>query len=144
MIRISGSNAAHLFLDYNENGTEYNGNSMPLAPGWIFNSEIVYKPSFAKGLRLGIEMTHMSPYYMDAANSKMYNGFLVFNARAGYTIKGFEIWCHLMNFTNQLYSPNASLSRWGENITVGNPINFNIGIGYYFVAGMYKKKKPTS
>jgi outer membrane receptor protein involved in Fe transport len=138
-IRITGSNAAHTFLEYEESGNDYTGNSMAQAPTWLLNTEVSYKPRFFKGFRISIEMIHMNQYYMDAANTKTYPGFLVFNARVGYTIKGFELWCNVMNFTNQLYSPNASLSRWGESITVGNPINLNVGIGYNFVAGMYKK-----
>lgn len=132
-IRVTGSNAMHTFVDYVENGTDFSGNLMPQAPSWIFNSEVIYKPRFAKGLRVGVEMMHMNQYFMDAANSKTYSGFLIFNARAGYTFKGFELWCNVLNFTNQLYSPNASLSRWGENITVGGPLSVNVGIGYSFV-----------
>lgn len=132
-IRVSGSNAVHTFLDYVENGTDFSGKSMPQAPSWIFNSEVIYKPRFVKGLRVGVEMMHMNAYFMDAANSKTYPGFLIFNARAGYMFKGFEIWCNVLNFTNQLYSPNARLSRWGERITVGEPLSVNVGIGYSFV-----------
>ncbi|BDS09374.1 TonB-dependent receptor [Aureispira anguillae] len=139
-IRVTGSNASHTFLEYNEKGTDYAGNLMPQAPNWLFNTEVMYKPRFLKGFRIGVEMMHMNQYYMDAANTKMYDGFVIFNGRVGYTIKGFDIWCNVMNFTNQLYSPNARLSKWGESITVGNPINVNVGIGYNFVAGMYRKK----
>lgn len=139
-IRLTGSNAAHTFLEYEERGKDYAGNLMPQAPSWLFNTEVFYKPRFLKGFRIGVEMMHMNQYYMDAANTKMYDGFLIFNGRVGYTIKGFDIWCNVLNFTNQLYSPNARLSRWGESITVGNPISINVGIGYNFVAGMYAKK----
>lgn len=132
-IRVTGSNAVHTFLSYEENGQDYSGKLMPQAPNWIVNSEVIYKPRFAKGLRIGVEMMHMNQYFMDAANSKTYSGFLIFNARAGYTFKGFELWCNVLNFTNQLYSPNASLSRWGESITVGDPLNVTVGIGYNFV-----------
>lgn len=132
-IRVTGSNAAHTFISYEENGNDFSGKQMPQAPTWIFNSEVFYKPRFVKGLRVGVEMMHMNQYFMDAANSKTYPGFLIFNARAGYTFKGFEIWCNVLNFTNQLYSPNARLSRWGESITVGDPLNVNVGIGYNFI-----------
>ncbi len=139
-IRVTGSNAAHVFIDYKESGNDYTGNRMAQAPTWLLNAEITYKPRFIKGFRISLEMMHMNQYYMDAANTKTYPGFLVFNGRVGYTIKGFELWCNVMNFTNQLYSPNASLSRWGERLTVGNPIHLNVGVGYNFVAGMYKKQ----
>lgn len=140
-IRLSGTNADHRFIDYVENGTSYNDKVMNGAPAWIANAEITYKPSFVKGLRIGIEMQHMSPYYMDAANTAMYKGFTVFNLRAGYTIKGFEIWANLLNFTNQHYALNARRSRWGDSYTLGNPININIGLGYKFVGKKVKKNK---
>lgn len=133
LIRVSGTNAVHQFVDYIERGSDYSDNRMPQAPTWIFNTEIVYTPSFAKGLRIAVEMMHMNEYYMDEANTKTYPGFTIFNARAGYQFKGFEVWCNVLNMTNQLYSPNARLSRWGQSFTVGEPLSLNIGIGYQFV-----------
>lgn len=133
LIRVSGTNAVHQFVDYVERGRDYSGNRMPQAPTWIFNTEVVYTPSFAKGLRIAVEMMHMNEYYMDQSNIKIHPGFLIFNARAGYRFKGFEVWCNVLNFTNQLYSPNARLSRWGESYTVGKPLSLNVGIGYQFV-----------
>ena len=133
LIRVSGTNAIHRFEQYVERGNDYSGNRMPQAPTWIFNAEVVYQPSFAKGLRLAVEMMHMNAYYMDELNTKEFPGFTIFHARAGYSFKGFEVWCNVLNFTNQLYSPNARLSRWGESYTVGEPININVGIGYQFV-----------
>ncbi len=70
---------------------------------------------------------------MDPANTKKYGGFTIFNLRAGYKIKGFEIWANLINFTNQHYSPNARKTKWGSSYTLGKPININIGLGYKFI-----------
>ena len=140
-IRFSGTNAEHKFVDYVENGTSFNGKIMNGAPAWIANAEVIYKPPFFKGFRIGVELQHMSPYYMDAANTKMYQGFTVFNLRAGYTIKGFEIWANLLNFTNQHYALSARRSRWGDSYTIGNPININIGLGYKFIGKNIKKKQ---
>lgn len=133
-IRFSGANAQHLFVDYVEQGNNYSGNSMPQAPAWLLNTEITYRPRQLKGFRIGVEMQRMSSYYMNAANSQPYEGFTIFNARTAYQYRGIECFVNLMNFTNQLYSPNASQSRWGQTYTLGAPININIGLGYHFAA----------
>lgn len=133
LIRLSGTNAVHEFVQYVERGADFSGMRMPQAPSWIANAEVVYQFQAIKGLRLSVEMLHMSSYFMNELNTKTYPGFTVFNARAGYSFKGFEIWCNVLNFTNRLYSPNARLSRWGQSYTVGAPLSLNIGLGYQFI-----------
>ena len=131
-IRLGGTIASHTFEEYVENGTEFNGNDMDRAPRMLSNSEITYRPSFLKGFRIALEWQHMDEYYMDAANTKEYEGFDVFNLRAGYQIGNFELWGNLMNVTDKLYATNASLSRWGESYTPGLPRLLQFGIGYKF------------
>ncbi|ELR71083.1 TonB-dependent receptor [Fulvivirga imtechensis AK7] len=131
-IRVGGTNATHEYSDYQELGESYNGNSMESAPNWIANTEVQYKPPFLKGSRIGLEWQHVGPYYMDAANTEKYEGFDLLNMRVGYTLKGFDIWCNIMNITNELYATNASKSRFGKNYSPGDPRTFSIGIGYKF------------
>ncbi len=130
--RISGTNASHKFIEYQEKGNDYAGYNMARAPKWIANSEITYKPKFINGLRLGVEWQHMGKYFMDAKNTSEYKGFDVFHMQVGYQIKGFEVWCNIRNITNRKYATNASKSVWGKNYTPGDPRNFNIGVSYQF------------
>ncbi|KAI9449425.1 hypothetical protein F5148DRAFT_1291549 [Russula earlei] len=96
MIRYSGSNAKHRFVYDVEKGTngqvDYSGHEMAAAPHFFSNAEVVYKPSYIKGLRVGIEWQHQGSYFLDNANSGKYPGFDVFNTRAGYTITHWELW----------------------------------------------------
>ena len=133
-IRFSGSNAEHLFVEFIENGNDYSNNEMNGAPNFIANGEIMYKPSFLKGFRIGLEYQMLSEYYLDANNTEKYEGFSVFNARLGYKIKGFDFWFNTLNITDKYYAVNASKSAWGKSYRLGNPRTFNIGLAYKFNA----------
>lgn len=132
-LRLSGTNARHWFTNYVEKGADYSHNEMATAPHFIGNAEVTYKPVFIKGLRLGMEWQHLGAYYMDAANTEMYGGYDLFNLRAGYTLRGFEVWLNTTNLTNQLYATTVDKYSYGKNYRQGNPRTFNVGVGYSFV-----------
>lgn len=131
-LRIGGTNARHEYIDFIERGESYNGNSMEAAPGWIANAEVQYRLPFLKSSRIGFEWQHVGSYYMDAANTEKYEGFDIFNLRVGYAIKGFDVWCNIMNITDKLYATNAGKSRYGKSYSPGDPRTFSIGLGYKF------------
>jgi len=137
VFRFSGSNASHIFSNYVENGNDYSGNEMAQAPSFIANSEITYKPKYFDGFRLSFEWQHINKYYMDAANTKEYEGFHILNIRTGYNFKGFEVWANVLNATNKKYSTSASASSWGSSYSLGDPMNVNIGVAYNL--SRYKK-----
>lgn len=132
MLRVSGTNAEHTFIDYVENGNDYSDKEMGQAPSWIANAELSYKPHFVPGLRAAFEWQHVDGYYMDNANSAEYDGYDIFNLRVGYEFKQFEIWANLMNVTDELYATVARRSRWGDSYSVGTPRTINIGLAYQF------------
>ena len=109
------------------------------APRWMHNAEIWYKPAFAKGLRLGVEWQKIGSYFMDPLNTVKYDGYNVFNVRAGYKLRAMEIWVNLMNATDKYYAYTASKSNFGYSYTPGEPRNFTIGLSYNF-ADLFKKK----
>ncbi len=130
--RFSGSNAKHEFTEYAEKGNEYNGNEMPSAPNWIVNSELTYRPSQVKGLKISIEWQKIGKYYMDAANTAEYEGFSVFNVRLGYKIKGFDLWVNTLNVGDKIYATRGDKSKWGTSYNPGDPRTLNVGLGYTF------------
>ncbi|WP_109829400.1 TonB-dependent receptor [Reichenbachiella versicolor] len=132
LIRVSGTNAIHKFLDYKESGIDYSNKSMPQAPEWTANAQITYKPEYLKGFRASVEWQHVGEYYMDAVHSKSYEGYDIFNLRLGYEWKAFDIWTNIINATDELYATVARSNQWGESYSLGNPRNFNVGIGYKF------------
>lgn len=131
-IKLSGTNASHKYLNFDESGVDFSGNSMAQSPNWIANAVAMYKPSWIKGFRIGLEWQHIDQYYMDNTNTIEYPGYDIFNIRLGYEHKSFEIWTNILNATNQLYATVASASVWGQTYSLGNPRNINIGIAYKF------------
>ncbi|MBL6447597.1 TonB-dependent receptor [Fulvivirga sp. 29W222] len=132
MFRVSGTNALHKFLDYEESGTDYADKRMPQAPEWIANAQVTYKPQYLKGLRASVEWQHIDGYYMDAGNTRSYEGYNIFNVRLGYEWKAFEIWGNMLNATDKLYATVARANKWGQTYSTGNPRNFNVGLAYRF------------
>jgi len=137
--RISGAYSKHEFVNYVEKGVKYNGNDMADAPHWIYNSEIWYRPSFIKGLRIGAELQHVGNYYIDPQNTARYNGYNALNLRAGYSFKGFEVWLNVLNATDNYYSYITAKSSFGWSYQLAEPRNFNMGVSYDF-ANLFNRK----
>ncbi len=139
-IRFSGAYSRHIFIDYTEKGVPYNGNEMNNAPAWLYNVEAWYRPSFAKGLRIGAEWQHVGEYFADPQNSATYKGYDVLNLRAGYQFYGWEVWVNILNATDSYYSYITSKSSFGYSYQLAEPVNFNAGISYDF-GNLFKSKK---
>lgn len=131
-LRVSGTNADHRFIDYIEKGIDYSGNVMNTAPRFIINSEITYKPRFLKGSRIATEWQHVGPYYMDAANTEEYDGYDLFNLRAGYRYKAFEGWMNVINLTDEVYATVVEKTAFGKSYRPGNLRTISFGLAYYF------------
>jgi iron complex outermembrane recepter protein len=131
-VRFSAANSKHSFVEYVEKGIAYNNNQLAGGPRFIANAEVMYKPVFVKGVRVGAEWQHIGSYYMDNANTKKYGGYDLLNLRAGYTIRQFEIWVNALNATNVYYSTFASKSGSTLSYNPGDPREFNVGVAYKF------------
>jgi outer membrane receptor protein involved in Fe transport len=142
-LRFSGAYSKHQFIEFIEKGNIYNGNEMNGAPRWMHNAEVWYRPSFARGLRLGAEWQQVGSYYMDPRNTTKYHGYHAFHVRAGYQFKGVDVWVHLMNATNLYYAYITSKSAFGYSYTPAEPRHFNFGISYDFgkMSKPFRKQK---
>lgn len=131
MVRFSGAASQHQFIEYAERkDLIYDGKTMNGAPVFIGNAELLYKPNWFPGFRIGAEWQHNGSYWMDPQNTVRDPGFNLVNLRAGYEWKGAEIWCNVINLFDNYYSVNSSKSAFGYAYTIGNPQNINIGIAY--------------
>ncbi|RFM27084.1 TonB-dependent receptor [Deminuibacter soli] len=134
LFRLSATNAHHTLVeDIEKNGrgnVDYSGNDMSAAPKFIANAEVMYKPVFIKGFRIGIEWQHLGKYYMDNANSKQYSGFDIFNVRAGYNLQRMDIWVNALNVLNKYYSILATKSAYGYSYNLGDPREITVGVSY--------------
>ncbi|MFY7840464.1 MAG: TonB-dependent receptor [Lacibacter sp.] len=138
-LRFSGAYSKHEFVSFVEKGVSYNGYQMNNAPNWIWNTELWYKPSFVKGLRVGVEWQHAGEYFADPKNTATYEGYDVVHVRAGYRIKNFELWANVMNVTNRYYSYITSKSSFGYSYQLAEPRHLNMGVSFDFA--QIKKRK---
>jgi outer membrane receptor protein involved in Fe transport len=132
--RFAGSYARHILVNHQEGGVVLNGNDMAAAPNWTTYSELLYKPSFLPGARIGLELQTMSGYFLNSANNARYNGHAVFHLRTGYRIGGFDIFVNVFNLTNALFAESASRGASSFNFTPGAPRMVNLGVSYNFFA----------
>ncbi|ANE50865.1 hypothetical protein SY85_10475 [Flavisolibacter tropicus] len=130
--RFSGAYSKHEFVEYVEKGVKYNGNEMNNAPNWLYNTEVWYKPSYVKGLRVGAEVQHVGEYFVDPQNTATYKGYNVLNLRAGYQWKGVEVWMNLLNATDNYYSYITSKSAFGYSYQLAEPRSVMVGVSYDF------------
>jgi outer membrane receptor protein involved in Fe transport len=128
--RWSGAFSRHKFMNYVEKGVDYSGNDMAGAPRLTYNTELWYKPQFARGLRIGAELQHVGRYFADAKNTASYNGYNSLNIRAGYQYRNAEIWINAMNVTGNYYANNVTKSASGYSYTLADPRSINVGIAY--------------
>ena len=131
-IRFSGAYSEHKFVKYIEKGVSYNGNDMNGAPNWLYNAEVWYKPAFVKGLRVGAEMQHVGSYFVDPLNTAKYKGYTVVHMRAGYQLKGFEVWVNVLNAFDVYYANIVNKSSFGYSYTLAEPRSINVGLSYNF------------
>ncbi|QEM07905.1 TonB-dependent receptor [Mucilaginibacter rubeus] len=135
-LRLSGTNALHKFVNYVASGVTYNGYEMPDAPHFIGNAEIMYKPHYLKGFRIGAEEQIMGKYFEDNQQLRTYNGFKVSNIRAGYEIGPAEIWVNALNVFNTYYATLATATVTGGKASysynLGDPRAFTLGLAWHF------------
>ena len=149
MIRFGGTNAMHCYDEFvlstktSDKIKNVNGKIMPSSPSWIANSEIIYKPTYVKGLRVGLEWQHMSCWYQNQINTIKYEdkgafglkGISVLNFRIGYQWKVIEVFSNIMNVTDELYAFNATRGNSETNrtaYTAAPPRTFVFGVQYNF------------
>ncbi|MCW3080516.1 TonB-dependent receptor [Segetibacter sp.] len=131
-IRLAGSYARHKYVDYIEQGKDYSGHQMAQAPPFIYNGELTYKPKYFKGFRIALELQGMNTYFTDPQNTATYKGFNTFNARVGYTLKGFEMWANCINVTDKIFATVVEKNAFGTSYRPGQLRTLNVGLAYNF------------
>ena len=131
-IQVTGSNSIHKYEEHEIDDSKFNDKEIPQAPNWLANAVVSYYPKQVKNLRLSVEWRHVGEYYLDNVNENTYEGYDIFNFRAGYKIKAFEIWGSVMNLTDELYSVNTTMRGNQRSYRVGEIRSFNAGVAYTF------------
>lgn len=136
LIRLSGSNAKHTFVDYVSSGVDYSGREMADAPHFFGSAQVTYKPHYLKGFRISAEWQRVGKYYMDNLQQYTYDGFNVANLRAGYAISHVELWLNALNVFDEYYSTISQVSVSGGKASytyqLGDPRAVTFGLSYHF------------
>jgi iron complex outermembrane receptor protein len=135
-LRLSGTNAKHVFVENVVRGVNYNGKEMSAAPRFIANAEISYQPAFMIGFRISAEWQHVGSYYMDDLNRFRYPGFDVLNLRTAYKTGRLEFWCNLLNATDTYFATIATKNATTSGnasyaYQLGDPRELTIGIALH-------------
>jgi len=135
-LRLSGSNSIHKFVNYVASGITYNGYEMANAPHFTGNAEVVYKPHYLKGFRIGLEEQQVGRYYQDNLQQITYGGFKITNIRAGYQLGRTEVWLNALNVFNTYYATLATATvtngKASYSYNLGDPRAFTLGLAYHF------------
>ncbi|WP_298417113.1 TonB-dependent receptor [uncultured Kordia sp.] len=143
----SGSYANHEYISFFDNGIDYSDTDMQTAPNFLANASVTYKPLENLGISLYYE--HVGKYNTsfegqavigedtngnDILGTTTYAGHHIFNARVNYRYRNVEVWGHVLNLFDKLYSVRASYNtfRKENSYSIGNPRAFHFGISYSF------------
>jgi len=140
--RLSTAFARHEYTDYDASPTlNYDGKIIKGSPENISRAELAYRP--LTGLRIGLEVFHLSEYWMNDANTVKYPGHTLLNLRVAYRQGAWEGWLKLMNIADEQYATTASSSYSGtgtytpdsqNSYTPGEPRTLWLGVAYRFGA----------
>lgn len=131
-LRFSGTSAKHSFVSNIVKGVDFSGKEMSGAPRFTGNAEVVYKPKWIKGFRIGMEWNHQGAYYMDDFDKYRYPGYDLLHVRFGYTIQRVEFWLNMLNAGDVYYSTFSSKNATASgssaySYNLGDPREITIG-----------------
>ncbi len=132
-IRISAANSVHKFVYFVSGANDYSGKKMNLAPRFIANADITYRPVYLKNFRITAELENIGRYYIDEMNTNEYKGYRLLNLRTGYNFRRFDFWLNILNVTNDLYAVRVQKSSYGTGAITympGTRRSFFLGLEY--------------
>ena len=138
----NGTASFHKYVRFIEDGVDYSNTDRQTAPNIINTTKINYTPKFAKGLNIGITYEHTGEYNTSFENeivnddgttsTATYDGHHIFNGLVSYKVQKIEVWAHVLNIFDDLYSLRTSYSFGQNTFTIGNPRAFQLGVKYSF------------
>lgn len=127
---VAGSWQKHTYEVWRPNAaTDFGGNEMLTAPQTIANAELSWAPSFAPGLHLAAEWSHLGSYWLDQTNENAYDGHDLLGARASFRLASVTLFLRANNLTDERYAERASFnSRRGTELAPGLPRTLYFGV----------------
>ncbi len=136
-LRLDGavSYAKHTYDAWRPRPTvDYTGNEMELAPRFIGNTRLSYRPQFFSSGLIAVEWVRLGSYWMDPENTHKYDGHDLFNAYATVpVIAHLELSGRITNIGDRRFAETSSYNaQQGERFRPGAPRQFYLGAQYRF------------
>lgn len=136
-VRVDGaiSYAKHTYVAWQASDTLfYDGNEMELAPRFLGNARLSYRPRFLSSGLIAVEWTRLGSYWMDPANSQKYTGHSLFNVYGTVPVVAhLELSGRVTNLGNRVFAETSSFNaQQGQRFRPGAPRQFFLGAQYRF------------
>jgi iron complex outermembrane recepter protein len=136
-LRVDGavSYAKHTYVEWQPRPTvDYSGNEMELAPRFVGNGRLTYRPDFLSTGLVAVEWVRLGSYWMDPENTAKYDGHDVFNLFATIPVVAhLELSGRVTNLGNRRFAETSSYNaQQGERYRPGAPRQFFLGAQYRF------------
>jgi outer membrane receptor protein involved in Fe transport len=129
------SYAKHTYVEWEPRpGVDYTGNEMELAPRFLGNARLSYRPAvFSTGV-VAVEWVRLGSYWMDPENTHRYDGHDLFNVFATVPlVQHLELSARITNLADRRFAETSSFNQQqGERYRPGAPRQFFLGAQYRF------------
>ena len=136
-LRLDGavSYAKHSYVAWSPRaGVDYSGNEMELAPRFLGNARLSYRPAFLSSGLIALEWTRLGSYWMDPENSHKYAGHSLFNVYGtAPVVAHLELTARVTNLGNRVFAETSSFNaQQDERFRPGAPRQVYLGAQYKF------------
>jgi iron complex outermembrane receptor protein len=129
------SYAKHTYVEWSPRpGVDYSGNEMELAPRFLGNGRLSYRPQFLSSGVVALEWVRLGSYWMDPENTHEYDGHDLFNLFATVPVmEHVDLSGRVTNLTDRRYAETSTFNvQQAERFRPGPPRQFFLGAQYRF------------
>ncbi len=129
------SYAKHTYIEWEPRpGVDYTGNEMELAPRFLGNGRLSYRPPFLGRGLIAVEWVKLGSYWMDPENTRKYDGHDLFSVFATVPVmEHLELSGRVTNLADRRFAETSSFNaQQGARFRPGAPRQFFLGAQYRF------------
>lgn len=129
------SYAKHTYVEWSPRaGVDYSDNEMELAPRFLGNGRLSYRPPFLASGVVALEWVRLGSYWQDPENTRKYDGHDLFNVFATLPVmEHLELSGRVTNLGDRRFAETSSFNQQqGERFRPGAPRQFFLGAQYRF------------
>ena len=136
-VKLEGavSYARHSYVAWSPRpGVDYTGNEMELAPRFLGNTRLSYRPGFLASGVIALEWVRLGSYWMDPENTHKYAGHDLFNVHATMPLLDhLEVTGRITNLGDRRFAETSSFNaQQGERFRPGAGRQVYLGAQYRF------------